>query len=416
MLTKKINLVIFLVLIAVIGLAVASLITFNLVEDTRTENEGAQIKIDELKSSVNSLEAALEGTKNELADHENRIKKYQEIINAWSKATPNVNEAVQKIVEAGEEVLMDAHLYPVDKIKGFEDEMMDAVYGAIRSADPLPIAKDFAAKVDKLREVRYDTVMSEKTEKIKQNGVTFPEDKKAVEELRAYYDSFLEDAAVINSFKELGFDKALDEIEALLDADEENDLAKAFEDAVAEIKTPITPTTSFTKANDAWDALCDAFEQDDTPAKSTVCARAVLDVYILQANKLINLTKKIRTEIDRIHTVDPDVTHEEIAALDLMVDELLALDVTVDALNTDDKDYVALLEEARLLPHKNDAFAEVKAAYDVYYAKANGDRDVLIALVDRKDATFNAIENAKSIETIDDLVKNAKAAFEDCFK
>lgn len=416
MLTKTFKFIVFVVVLAVIGLAVASFITINSIEDAKKENEDAQFKIEELKDSLNSLESALGHTNKELADHETRIEKYQEIISAWSKATPNVNEAVERITVAFEEVAENLHLYPAEKTVGIEDKMMDALYGAIRSTDPVSIAKDFETMVNKLNDVRYDNIMRNKIAKIEQNGVTFPEDKNGIEDLRAYYESFTENIAVMDSFVAMGLNKELETLEGLLDKDEEDDLAKVFENAVQEIKTPVLPTTSLTKANDAWSALCVVLECDDILGENTQKARELLDFYFVRVNELIHLTNSIRAEIDRIHTFDPDVTHEEIDALNILVESLLSFEVTVDVLNTEKMNYVDLLNEARLLPHKNEAFEEVKMNYDAYYEEANGNRDILIALVEIKDAAFNAIETAKSVDEIKALVKGAKFAFAKYFE
>ena len=414
MLTNKFKVLIFIVVIFVIALSVTSFIAMKSIEDAKKENEDARHKIEDLNNSVNSLEAALKDTDKALGDHEDKIKKYQDIFSAWSKATPSVNEAVQRIVFAYEEIVEHAHLFPEDKIAGFEDVMMDAVYGAIRSTDPMSVAKEFENMAEKLKETRFDLIFKDKIEKIKQNGVTFPEDSTSVAELRDYYNSFTDNKAVTDSFAAEGLDKELASLEAMLDADEENDLARAFENEVAAIKTPILPTTSLTKANEAWGALVGVLETDDKLAESTQKARALLDSYTARKNQLVDLTEAIRKEIDRLHTADPEVTHEEIAALNAMVDELLSLEVTIEVLNTDKTDYVVLLNEARLLPHKNDAFKEVKASYDLHYAMANNDRDILIALVEIKDATFNAIEIAESVDEIKSLVQNAKDGFAKC--
>ena len=414
--TKKLDLVVILIVVAIICLAVASFITLGLAENARIENAGAQAEILELKDSISSLELNLNETRNKISEQGARIEKYQEIINAWSKATPNVNEAVSRIVNAGEEVLRSLHLYPASKVIAFEDEMMDAIYGAVRSTDPLSYANDFEDRTASIYGLRYDVIFTEKIEKIKENGVTFPEDAQAIKEARAYYDGFFENAAVVESFVERGLYNALLRLEALLDKDEENDLAKAFENEVAAINTPITSITSFERANDAWEALCNALESDDVLKESTVRARAMLDLYVLQVNRLDDLINSIRKEIDRIHSVDPDVTHDDIAALDEMVDELASLGATVEMLNTRERDYVALLNDARLLPHKNEAFAEIKAVYDTCYAQANGDRDTLISLVKIKDAVFNAIENATSIESIDSMVESATSALLSCLE
>ena len=111
-----------------------------------------------------------------------------------------------------------------------------------------------------------------------------------------------------------------------------------------------------------------------------------------------------------------NVTYEEVSTLGAMVDELLSFEVTVDVLDTEKTDYVSLLEEAMLLPYKNDAFRAIKAMYDDCCVKANGNRNLLIALVDIKDAALNTIELAKSTQEIEELVESAKKAFSNCFE
>ena len=105
---------------------------------------------------------------NKLSDKENCfvigiLKKYQDILSAWTKATPNVNEAVNRIVVAYEDIAKNSHLFPAEKLEGLEDAMMDAVYGAIRFTDPLSIAKEFENKTGKLNEIRYDNIINDKT-------------------------------------------------------------------------------------------------------------------------------------------------------------------------------------------------------------------------------------------------------------
>lgn len=556
MVTNKIKLIFFFLAFAIILLGVSSFVALKSIKDTKKENEVANNKIEELKDSLAFLQGSLEDTHNEVENHTERIKKYQEIISAWSKATPNVNEAVKIITASFEDVSKNAHLYPKQKLEGIEDKMMDAVYGAIRSTDPLSIAREFEKDILTLNESRYDNIMKAKIEVIKQNGVTFPEDTKAIGELREYYNSFLGNSDIIESFKESGLDTQIANLEALLDADEESDLAKEFEKAVSAIKTPITLNTSLEKAKSTWEALCKALEPNDKLGESTSKARALLDSYIARMdqltlaktvadainskisslkieatlatqnaistieneisnwikkyqiddanmslvndltptkkayekavaelrtlyeaykkavesigkvsansktaidgaykaydaiknytdanqilslkntntveslyvklqqkldeyNYLVKLIDAIRQEIDKIHTADPEVTHDDISKLNAMVDELLKIETSINVINTEKTNYVSLLDEARLLPYKNEAFGTVKATYDECYARANNNRDIIISLVDIKDFTLNAIENAKSVDEINALVEKAKTDFANCFK
>ena len=556
MITNKIKLVFFIVALAIVALGVSSFLALKSIEDAKIENENAKFKIEELNNSLNALQSALENTNDEISDHEERIKKYQEIISAWSKATPDVNNAVKKIMSVYEDVAKNSHLFPKDKIKGLEDNMMNAVYSVIRSTDPQSLADNFVKTITQLNESRYDNIIKSKITQIKKDGVTFPEDTKAINELRTYYNSFLENSAVIESFKVMGLDKEIASLEAQLDADEESDLAKAFEKTVSEIKTPITLATVLDTANTAWKALYNALEKDDKLAENTAKARALLDTYTVRINQLtlakdkasainskisalkiyadiatknmissleaeisawvkefqiddanmslvndltpvkkayekavadlralyeaykravegigkvnvgskalidaalnayeaikefkdtnallslekentvealfdilqraiysynyrVELIDSIRTEIDRIHSADPDVSHEDIAKLNLKVEELLAIETSINVINEGKTNYVALLEEARLLPYKNEAFVVIKTTYDTYYEQANNDRALILALVEIKDNSLKAIENAKSTDEIKELVEKAKSDFQNCFK
>ena len=556
MITNKIKLVFFIVALAIVALGVSSFLALKSIEDAKKENETAQLKIEELNNSLNALQSALENTNDEISDHEERIKKYQDIISAWSKATPDVNNAVKKIMSAYEDVAKNSHLFPKDKIKGLEDNMMNAVYSVIRSTDPQSLADNFVKTITQLNESRYDNIIKSKITQIKKDGVTFPEDTKAINELRTYYKSFLGNSAVIESFKAMGLDKEIADLEAQLDSDEENDLAKAFEKTVSEIKTPITLATTLDAANTAWKAFYDALEKDDKLAENTAKARALLDTYTVRINQLtvakekanvinskisslkiyadiatknmirsleaevsawikefqiddanmslindiapvkkayekavadlrtlyeaykravegigkvnansksaldvafsaynaikdykdtnallslekentvealfdtlqrafdsynylVALIDSVRTEIDRIHSADPDVSYDDITSLNLLVEELLTLETSINVINEGTTNYVALLEEARLLPYKNEAFAVIKTTCDTYYEQANNDRALILALVEIKDNSLKAIENAKSIDEINELTEKAKSDFQNCFK
>lgn len=556
MFTNKTNLIVFAVIIAVVALVCTSVVAFISIEDAKKENEAAKLKIEELNGSIDALKSELEKTHSEAKTHKEQLEKYQQIFDAWTKSTPEVNEAVNRITDTYSRVLESAHLFPQSRLEGLEDEVMDAIYGAIRSTNPGVAASNFEKVISKLEKARYDNVIKEMIQKIKENGVTFPEDEEAVAELEDYFDKFTNNAEVINSFKAQGIDSEIKALKDSLDSDEENDLVKAFEDAVAEIKAPITLNTSLEKANVAWNKLYAALESDDTLKESTVKARELLDEYTarkaqlenakktadvinsdtfalkiapdlatknaiadLEArinawisefnidnanmylvndlapvkkayeneltklralygafkkavesigkvnvnskasidnafsafknikdfkdtdtllflespytvselyaalekayndfNYLVSLINAIRAEIDRIHTADPNVTYEDVNGLDAMTDELLSLGATADVLNTEKTDYVTLLKEARLLPYKNDAFKEIKSAYDAHYAEANDNRDIILALVAIKDAALNDVEKANTTEEINAVVGKAKADFVKCFE
>ena len=555
MFTNKNKLIGLVLMIALAGLICSSVIAFISIDNAKKENEMAQVKIVELNNSINLLQASLKDTNKDISEHEDRINKYQEIFSAWSKATPNVKDAIDKIMAAYSDAMTNAHLFPKEKLEGLEDEMMNALYGAIRSTDPLSVAKDFEKVVEKANESRYDNVLRVKLEKIKENDVTFPEDAEGVKDARAYYDGFLNNFAVINSFVAQGLDKELATLEALLDADEESDLSKEFEEAVAQINAPITLETSLKGANLAWDDLYAVLESDDILGDSTIKARVLLDTYSVRLNQLarakavadainskvanlkvtpdiatkelidaiekeisawiaefkideanmylildltpvkkeyetaisdlrtlydaykravenigkvninskatinyafntyeaiknykdanellglkspntvgelyavlqnaaneydylISLIDSIRAEIDRLISADLGVTRDEIDALNTKVDTLLSLDAPLEVINTEKVDYVARLEDARLLPNKSAALDEVKDKYNDYRDKADNCCDLLKALVEIKDSALYLIENAKSVDEILAFVQKALEEFANCF-
>ena len=255
MFKSKTNFVVFVVVLAVCGLIFASVMAFLSIEDAKGETALAQDKIAELKASIGGLEASLEKTNKDVSENEERINKYQEIFTAWSNATPNVKDAVDKIMASYGLVAENAHLFTREKLQEIEDEMMNQIYSAIRSTDPLSFAKDFEKTVNEAQKSRFDNVLKAKIDKIKQNGVTFPEDTKGALEAREYYNSFLNNQDVLNSFAKERLDLELLDIEATLDSDEENDLAESFENEVADIKTPVLPTTSLEGAHRAWQEI-----------------------------------------------------------------------------------------------------------------------------------------------------------------
>ena len=556
MFTYKTNLIVFAVVLAVIAVVSSIAIAFNSIADAKSENDDAKAKIVELNGMIDRLQSTLKDTQTEISHHRERIEDYKDIFEAWSKATPQVSEAIKQIAGEYSLALENAHMYPYEVINNLEDEMLNAICSALRSTNPFVVVEEYKSIVFKANEARYDNVILSKIEQITENGVSFEEDSEAVASLREYYDSFSQNEIVVRSFVEQGIDKKVESLEKAIDSDEENDLAKAFEDAVAQINTPITLATSLKNANDAWNTLQNALETDDVLAESTVNARSLFVSYALRYEELLiakeeadvinemisklvispdlttrdsiefietkisdwmqkfnieaenanmvndltpsktayerviselaalyeaykNAVEKIgkvtqcskpdidnalksyesikdykdadvilslesphtvaelyelieeslehydrivdkitsiRNEIDRLHDVDPDVTHEEISALDVSVSELLALEIALDALNTDEKDYVELLGGARILPYKNDAFREIKSTYDNCYEMANNDRDVILELVSIKDSSLNDVERATSVEEINKIVEKAVNDFNACLK
>ena len=342
--------------------ATSQVIAFRSIESATKSDEAARGEIDRLEMTIETLESALEDSNKEIKDNEEQIKnneeqikKYQDILNAWKNSTNNVNEAVSRILSAYDEVLGKECLFSAENLDGVEDKMMDAVYGAIRSTTPLDIAKKFEGEISELVKLRFDKIVESKIEKIEKNGINYPEDESAAKELKEYCEDLFKNEDVLAQFKEIGLDAKLEEVFAALE--------------------------NAKKDYEYRSALIDA----------------------------------IREQIDFLYAADPDVTHEEITNLDEKVDELLSLSQPIESLNTQTTNYVELLALVRLLPYKNEAFSEVKSLYDTYYAKANGNRELIIALVDIKDAYLNAIEKSMTVEEIDALVEETRTKFISCF-
>ena len=400
MLTNKNKLVGLALVIALVGLICSSVIAFISIDNAKKENEMAQVKITELNNSIDLLEASLKDTNKDISEHEERINKYQEIFSAWTKATPIVKEAIDKIMASYGDVTFNFHLFPTEKLEGLEDEMMNAVYTAIRSTDPLSVAADFEKVIAKANESRFDNVLKAKLEAIKENGVTYPEDADGVNDARAYYDKFLNNYAVIKSFVEQELDKELARIEALLDADEEDDLSKAFEEAVAKINAPITLKTSLSEANIAWDALYAVLESDDILADATIKARILLDNYSVRANELARakvVADAINSKIENLK-ITPDITTKTF--IDGLEKEINAWinDFKIDEAN------MYLISD--LTPVKNayeSAVSELRALYEAYNRAVTNIGDVNInskATINFAFEAYNAIKNYRDTDKL----------------
>ena len=400
MLTNKNKLVGLALVIALVGLICSSVIAFISIDNAKKENEMAQVKITELNNSIDLLEASLKDTNKDISEHEERINKYQEIFSAWTKATPIVKEAIDKIMASYGDVTLNSHLFPTEKLEGLEDEMMNAVYTAIRSTDPLLVAADFEKVVAKANESRFDNVLKAKLEAIKENGVTYPEDADGVNDARAYYDKFLNNYAVIKSFVEQELDKELARIEALLDADEEDDLSKAFEEAVAKINAPITLKTSLSEANIAWDALYAVLESDDILADATIKARVLLDTYSVRANELARakaVADAINSKIENLK-ITPDITTKTF--IDGLEKEINAWinDFKIDEAN------MYLISD--LTPVKNayeSAVSELRVLYEAYNRAVTNIGDVNInskATINFAFEAYNAIKNYRDTDKL----------------
>lgn len=400
MLTNKNKLIGLALVIALVGLICSSVIAFISIDNAKKENEMAQVKITELNNSIDLLEASLKDTNKDISEHEERINKYQEIFSAWTKATPIVKEAIDKIMAFYGDVTFNSHLFPTEKLEGLEDEMMNAVYTAIRSTDPLSVAADFEKVIAKANESRFDNVLKAKLEAIKENGVTYPEDADGVNDARAYYDKFLNNYAVIKSFVERELDKELARIEALLDADEEDDLSKAFEEAVAKINAPITLKTSLSEANASWDALYAVLESDDILADATIKARILLDNYSVRANELARaklVADAINSKIENLK-ITPDITTKTF--IDGLEKEINAWinDFKIDEAN------MYLISD--LTPVKNayeSAVSELRALYEAYNRAVTNIGDVNInskATINFAFEAYNAIKNYRDTDKL----------------
>ena len=300
MLKNKNTLIVFIAAVVILVLGISVMLQSAAIKDVKAANSEASEQIDTLCGRIDSLNSALDDTsndvekykseleknKNEVEKNKQEIKKYQEILNAWSNASPKVRGAVETVTNAYSELLKNEHLYPENTLDGVYDDMMDTVYAIIRSTTPDKLANDFVNKLNSFDSERFDLIMKAMIDAVKVDGVLFPEDVKAYEDALAYYNSFANNHAVLNSFKENGFDKDLDKIYAMLDADEERDLAKAFVDAVNAVDLPITLATSLKDAMLAWDTLQDALEVGDELDKDTLEARALLDSYIKHMEEL----------------------------------------------------------------------------------------------------------------------------------
>ena len=307
MLKNKNTLIVFISAVVVLILGFSVVFQFSAIKEVKTANGDAQDEINKLNEHLNTLNSALKDTlndvekqkqeleknKQELAQNEKEIekqkqelKKYQEILNAWNSASLQVRESVEKITSAYYDVMRNSHLYPKGVLGDLENKMMDAVYCAIRSTTPRECADDFVKGLDELNPKRFDVALKGKIESVKADGVLFPEDVKGFEDALAYYNSFINDPAVMRSFAEEGFDKELVKIFEMLDADEEKDLSKEFVDAVDAVDLPVTVATSLKNAILAWEKLQNALEDGDVLDESVVEARAKLDAYISRIEEL----------------------------------------------------------------------------------------------------------------------------------
>lgn len=356
MFKNKITLIIFALIVIVAAFTTSQVLAFKSIESANQENASAKNEIQMLDETIKKLNNALLNAHGEIQTNKEQIEKYQEILNAWKNATKDVNEAVSRILSAYDEVSGKECLYPEKSLVGIEDKMMDAVYGAIRSTTPLELAKSFEKEISQLVKSRFDKVLESKIEKIEKNGIEYPDDEAAATDLAKYFGDLNKNPQIAEKFAEMGLTTKVGEV-----------------------------FLSFENAKNDY-------------------------------NYRTALIKSIRESIDRLNKADPKVTHDEIAQLNTLIDELLATSESLESLNTSNKNYVNLLALVRLLPRKNEAFAEIKSTYDTYYTQANGNRDLIISLVEIKDAALNDIESAKSLEEIENHLQKAKEKFAKCFK
>ena len=307
MLKNKNTLIAFVSAIVILALGISIIVQAGAIKDVKAQNGDAQEQINALYEHIDSLNSALKDTsrdvenykselesnkqqlkenEKEIEKNKEEIKKYQEILNSWENATPNVRESFEKVNSAYNDLMNNSHLYPKGALDGIYERMMDAFYTIIRSSNPKNVADEFVKSITALDSKRFDVIMQGKIDTVKAGGVLFPEDVAAYEDALAYYNTFAENFAVLESFAKLGFDKELATIFAMLDADEEKDLANAFIKEVEAIDLPITLATSLKGAMLAWDTLENALEEDDVLSAEVLEARALLDSYIKHMEEL----------------------------------------------------------------------------------------------------------------------------------
>jgi hypothetical protein len=328
------------VIVLVLGFCVV--FQFSAIKEVKTSNIDSQNEIDKLIGHIDSLNSALKDASNdaqknktelakyekeledyekelkkykeEIQKHQNELDQYQKILTAWNNGSLEVREAIETITNAYVVVAENSHLYPAAALEGFEDKMMDTIYCAIRSATPLSWANDFVNTVEALNPVRFDVILKGKIESVKADGVLFPEDNAGYEDAYLYYNSFINNPSVLETFAEQNLDKELAEIFAMLDADEESDLAKIFVDEVNAVDLPVTVQTSLKTAMHAWDNLQNALEEDDVLDDETLAARALLDSYIARIEELAcpphNCADCIRLKLGELLSIADEATKQ----------------------------------------------------------------------------------------------------------
>ena len=335
MLKNKNKLMILVAAVVILALSVCIVFQFSAIKEVKSSNIDSQNMIDKLNEHVDSLNSALADATNdakknkeeltkyeqelkkyeqEIKKHQNELDKYQNVLSAWNNASLKVREAIEKITGTYSAVMENSHLYPESALEGLDAKMMDAVYCAIRSTTPDALANDFVKDVEALYPLRFDVVLAEKIESVKLGGVLFPEDVDGYEDALAYYNSFANNPAVLNSFAEKNLDKELTSIFDLLDADEEQDLAYAFICEVYVVDLPLTLQTSLKNAMLAWDDLQNALESNDVLDEETVKARALLDSYIAHIENLArpphNCADCIRVKLNELLSAADEITKQ----------------------------------------------------------------------------------------------------------
>lgn len=94
---------------------------------------------------------------------------------------------------------------------------------------------------------------------------------------------------------------------------------------------------------------------------------------------LVSLVDEIKAMIDELHAADPNVSYAQVDVLDGKCDALVSLGYEITIIG---EDYVAKLEEVRLIPVKNEVIDIIHSVYVVYYDEheATASRDVLVKL------------------------------------
>lgn len=422
MFTNKNKLIGFIALIVVIVLIASTaiaLIADNAIKKTQAAADEEIAKLNEtiarLESALTGASGDLEGAQNALADlkqqladaqgdlsaHQTLVEKYEAIIDAWTQATPGVNEAIIAIQAAYSSIedAVNKGLLPATEAEALVDAKMDAIYGVIRSTNPDKIVEDFQDKVDEVSAKRYDKILEAMIEAVKVDGVTHPEDVEGVAGCRDYLE---EHKDVLASYEE-----AVKALEDALEADRLSDIADKFVAAAGEIPEIIVhgslDNNACLNAIVAAETAYMAVDPSLLTRADVVAAKAVVDAARARYTVLENAVNG-SYEADGV-TYHKGATEINTEINDLVVGLTVSTKTALDMLASDIEAWVAYyaIDEANMpLIHSADLEAK-QAEFDAKLENLVATYGKLVEALEDPDFVTVSINSGKAIE-------NAKAA------